>query len=98
MTLGADVSDGGVTYGSYDVSVPTASVPGAPAAQPMMMSCTYDKSTFLTHECKNSFFTETFLDYNGPDNVVTLPAELSTATESPGITTPAMSSPSSTPK
>lgn len=98
MTLGADVSDGGVTYGSYDVSVPTASVPGAPAAQPMMMSCTYDKSTFLTHECKNSFFTETFLDYNGPDNVVTLPAELSTATESPGITTPAMPSPSSTPK
>jgi hypothetical protein len=83
IMVGADVSEGGVTYGSYQVSIATASIPGAPAAGPRELSCTYDKSTFLTHECKNSFITETFLDYNDPNNAVTLPAELSTVTVTP---------------
>ena len=88
MTAGPDVTEGGVTYGSYDVSVATASIPGAPAAGPISLSCTYDKSTFLTHECKSRFVTETFLDYNDPGNVVTLPADLSTATELPKMSIP----------
>jgi hypothetical protein len=96
MTVGADVSEDGVTYGSFDVSMPTASVPGAPPATPLTMSCTYDKKTFLTHSCKNSFITETFLDYNDPNNVVTLPPELSSAIEVPTITIPAMPSPQPT--
>ena len=74
-----DVVEGGVTYGAFSVETPTASIPGAPTASPMTMTCTYDKTTYLVHSCSNGIVTQTFSAYNDPANVVTIPPDARSA-------------------
>lgn len=78
---GADVVDGGTTYGTFRANLDLSSLPSAPPLPPIGVTCEYDKKTFLTHSCKNSFVTLTFLAYNDPANAIALPPTLSSATE-----------------
>lgn len=75
VTLGADVVDNGVTYGSITMQSDTPLIPGAPAVGPQTQTCTYDKRTFLMHGCSNGVFTETMTGYNDPASTVTLPPD-----------------------
>lgn len=99
MAIAPDVIEDGVTYGSFTAQTTTASIPGAPAVPPNTMTCTYDKTTYLVHDCKNALIVETFLKYNDPGNQITIPAGLSTAVDLgnlPGLG-PASPAPSAAP-
>jgi hypothetical protein len=81
FAVAPDVTDGGVTYGAITMQLAAAPVPGAPAAPPLTITCSYDKQSYLMHACGSTYATETFSGYDDPANVVTLPPELTTATD-----------------
>lgn len=84
-----DRQEGGTTVGVYEVATPlpstdsTLPAPGAtaaPAAPQQTLTCTYDKTTYLTRTCGNAMMTITYTKYNDPANVVDLPPEAKNAT------------------
>jgi hypothetical protein len=89
-TVGPDVTEDGVTYGSLDVQADAGAVPGVPLPA-MTLSCRYDKQTYLMHDCKTDLFTENFSGYNDPANVVVLPADAAGAVAGPPLALPAPS-------
>ena len=93
LVRGPDVQEGDKDYGSYRIEVTTAVIPGAPAAPPLALTCTYDKVTYLLHECKNPLITETFQAYNDPGNTIVIPAELSKAADAGELPIPVAPSP-----
>jgi len=76
-----DVVDAGITYGSITMQLANAPIAGVPASPPLTITCSYDKKTMLMHVCTSPFATETFLGYNDPANVISLPPELATAVD-----------------
>jgi hypothetical protein len=86
-TVGPDVTEDGVTYGSLDVQADAGAVPGMPTPA-MTLSCRYDKQTYLMHDCKTDLFTENFTGYNDPTNVVVLPVDAAGAVAGPALALP----------
>ena len=82
LTPIADVVEAGTAYGAFKVQVDTSAIPNMPRIPPVTMTCTYDKKSFLIHDCKNRFITIALNGYNDPANVVTLPADLAGAADS----------------
>ncbi|HEV8020794.1 MAG TPA: hypothetical protein VGP41_05990 [Candidatus Lustribacter sp.] len=80
VTLDPDVVEDGRSYGVFEMQTPTVAVPGVPPAPAMTMTCTYDKQTYLRHECKTASLTMTFR-YNDPSDVVVLPPDAAAATD-----------------
>jgi hypothetical protein len=90
VVAGSDVVEDGVTYGTLDFQSDRAMLPGAAASLTgLKMTCTYDKKTFLMHDCKSARFTELVVGYNDPANEIALPADLSTAVDMGVIPLPA---------
>jgi hypothetical protein len=102
MTVGPDIVEDGVGYGSLIVQTDAGAIPGLPIPD-LKLTCTYDKVKFLMHDCKaelfNTPFTETFVGYDDPANVVVLPADAANAVEGPPVVFPEASpAPTASPK
>jgi hypothetical protein len=93
----ADVVDGGVSYGALAMTIPVATIPGAPAGAPITLTCSYDKKTLLMHACSTPLATETFSGYNDPANDVTLPPDLASAVDAGPVLPVAPAAPSASP-
>jgi hypothetical protein len=63
----ADVTIAGKTYGAFDTTVPLGG--------PVRLTCTYDKKTFRLARCANDEVTQTYANYDDPDNVVDPPKD-----------------------
>jgi hypothetical protein len=100
MTVGPDETDGGTVYGTLQLDVNPAQLPGmlqTMATPNIKLVCTYDKSTYRMHQCKNDLATETFEGYNDPENVIVLPAALDDAVDAGPFVMPGTSVPSPLP-
>ncbi len=62
----ADVMSGGVAYGAFDTTVPLGAA--------VKLTCTYSKKSFRLARCSNDDVTQTYNDYDNPNNVVETPA------------------------
>jgi hypothetical protein len=97
FTLGPDVTENGTTYGTLNTVIKTDAIAGAPLPPALTLNCSYDKKTYLTHTCTNALITETFVGYDDPANVVTLPPDLANAVDAGPIVLPGVPAPATTP-
>jgi hypothetical protein len=63
--LHADVTIAGITYGTFDTTVALGA--------PVTLRCTYDKRSFRLARCANDDVTQTYENYDDPQNTVTAP-------------------------
>ena len=55
MVLLGDATVGaGTSYGTIVLQTTTAAIPAARTIDPTTLTCTYDKTTFLVHDCKTT--------------------------------------------
>lgn len=98
MSIGADVLEDGIEYGSLNVELDmSAIVPSATPIPPTSMTCVYDKTTYLTRRCTNALITEVIDGYNDPVNVVVLPPAAASAIDAGVLILPGTSAPSPLP-
>ncbi len=64
--LHADVRTGGVTYGAFETTVPLGKL--------LTLTCTYDKKNYRVMQCANAEVTQTYNDYDNPQNTVDAPS------------------------
>jgi len=95
LTLEPDRTSGAFTFGAIRIVTATpkslAAMPGASGTT--TLECTYDKASYLLHECDTDQLSIVYEKYNDPSNVVTLPPDAANATELPPLTLPATASP-----
>jgi hypothetical protein len=64
-TVRADITTEGATYGAFETSVPLGSA--------VTLTCTYDKKSFRLARCANGEVTQTYKNYDDPNNTVETP-------------------------
>jgi len=73
-----DRVENGTTVGVYETTPPVP--PGAPATTAIpVMTCTYDKTTYLPRTCTFQTMTQTFEGWNDPANTIDVPVVASPA-------------------